>query len=94
MLRITESRSADGETLLRLEGRLMSPELAELSRKAHPALREGSLVLDLRDVSYASAPARALLRALCAQGAQLVGCPPDLTAMLEVDLEGPERVEP
>jgi hypothetical protein len=93
MLRITESRSPTGETWLRIEGQLVSPELAELSRKAHPALREGPLVLDLRDVSYASAPARSLLRSLRDRGARLVGCPPDLAGMLDVDLDGSEAAE-
>jgi hypothetical protein len=84
MLRITESRAAEGAIWLRVEGEIAGPDLAELSRKVHVARREGALVLDLRRVSHASAPARLLLRSLRDGGARLVDCPPDIAALLDV----------
>jgi hypothetical protein len=84
MLRITVSRTPAGETCLRVEGRVADSGVSELSREAHPALRAGSLVLDLRDVSSASAPGRCLLRSLRERGARLVGLRPDVEGMLDV----------
>lgn len=84
MLRITESCLADGGVRLQVEGELAGADLAELSRIAHSALREGPLVLDLREVSHASAPARALLRSLRDRGVQLVDCPLAIAGMLDL----------
>lgn len=84
MLRITESRSPVGETRLQIEGEIAGSDLAELSRAAHSALRGGVLALDLRAVTFASAPGRALLRSLRERGARLLDCPPDIAGMLDV----------
>jgi anti-anti-sigma regulatory factor len=65
MLRITVEEQPEATTL-KLAGRVAGPWLLEISevwRKLLPSLRRGSLVVDLRDVTFADAEG---IRLLCA----------------------------
>ncbi len=64
MLRITQSEE-DGQSLLRLEGKLVGPWVAELRGACERARVRGlPLALDLAEVSFADGAGVALLREL------------------------------
>ncbi|MGH8700244.1 MAG: STAS domain-containing protein, partial [Burkholderiales bacterium] len=71
--------------ILRLEGRIAGPWIAELQSLCDAALREGSgLTLDLSGVSFLDHSAASLLRGLVQRRVALVGC----TAFVAEQLNG------
>jgi len=79
MLRI-HTEPGSGGTLLRLEGSLVGPWIAELLRVI-AAVPAGALTIDLAGVGYADKEGEQLLRSLNAR-AELRGCSPFLSELL------------
>ena len=77
MLKIT-SDSSQGSTRLTLEGRLVGPWVKELEQfwRHMPAPEQGSLVVDLRNVTFIEETGKALLAEMWQAGAELIatGC--------------------
>ncbi len=77
MLKIT-SDSSQGSTRLTLEGRLVGPWVKELEQfwRHMPAPEQGSLVVDLRNVTFIEETGKALLAEMWQEGAELIatGC--------------------
>jgi hypothetical protein len=86
MLRITATRRRDSTPVLRLEGKLVGPWVAELSRvfgdMPYPPAR---LSLDLSAVTFADRAGLELLRDLLRRGAALAGCSGFIAAVLHVE---------
>jgi ABC-type transporter Mla MlaB component len=83
MLRIDTTETDDG-TLLRLEGRVIGPWVAELRRAADDVLaRRRRLTLDLTSVSYVDASGVALLRQLGRRHVAFANTTPFVAAQLE-----------
>jgi anti-anti-sigma factor len=77
MLKITEEPVFEAGTILRLEGRIVGPWVAEVKRSCEDALATGrSLALDLTDLEFMDSQGVALLQDLQARGIALLQCPP------------------
>lgn len=75
MLRITREGSAATVQRFRLEGRLAGEYVAELSRVLKPCLSgPNTVVLDLRDLTFADAEGTLLLKDLVARDVEVDGC--------------------
>ena len=73
MIRIWSERS-DGETSLRVEGRLIGDWVEELGKACEPFLTSGlALRLDLSELSFASREGVALIHALAERGVRIAG---------------------
>jgi ABC-type transporter Mla MlaB component len=84
MLKISQIGPANHAVTLRLEGRVVGPWVAELSKSCEDALAEGrSLRLHLAEVEFLDANAVALLSNLRSQGVTLVECPPFVAEQLK-----------
>lgn len=77
MLKITLNNSR-GSAQLTLEGRLAGPWVKELEQfwRHMPAPEQGSLIIDLRGVTFIEETGKALLAEMWQEGAQLIatGC--------------------
>ena len=83
MLRI-DTIETDDAALLRLEGRVIGPWVAEVRRSCDQALaRRGRLTLDLASVSYVDADGVALLRELTHRQVAFANTTPFVAAQLE-----------
>jgi hypothetical protein len=86
MLRITQVGRHDPPLVLRLEGKLVGPWVAELGRALgdlpHPA---GHLSLDLSAVTFVDRGGLDLLRDLLGRGATLAGCSGLVAELLHVE---------
>jgi len=80
MLRVHTERDGKGGMVLRLEGSLIGPWIAELARVLE-AVPEGALVLDLAALVYADKRGEQLLRDLAAR-AEVRACSPFLAELL------------
>jgi anti-anti-sigma regulatory factor len=80
MLRVHIEADAKGGTVLRLEGSLSGPWIAELVRAASAASAQ-RLTIDLAALVYADREGERLLRDLAAR-AELRGCSPFLAEVL------------
>ncbi len=80
MLRVHSEAERKGLTVLRLEGSLVGPWIAELLRELE-AVPAGALALDLAALIYADKDGERLLRDLAAR-AELRGCSPFLAELL------------
>jgi len=84
MLRISPTPSGNHHILLRLEGRLVGPWVAELRVACEKLLGEGhALELNLAEVSFLDPAGAALLTGIRAQGVQLSECSPFVLEQLK-----------
>ena len=85
MLRISEFHlPSPSSVVLRLEGRLAGPWVAELSQACEHVLGAGqALKLDLAEVDYLDASALALLSSLQSRGVILASCSLFVAAQLK-----------
>jgi anti-anti-sigma factor len=75
VLRITAVGGTGPVQTLRIEGRIDGVQAEELSRTATPALAASSrLILDMSGVTFIDRAGVAVVRRLCAGGAELSGC--------------------
>ncbi len=89
MLRITKLIQPTGRRVLRLEGRLVGPWVAELRGVTAGADGETTTV-DLADLAFADADGVAALRGLRGAGVQLAGASGFMAALIGVD-DGEDR---
>jgi anti-anti-sigma regulatory factor len=90
MLRISEERSTDGATVLRLAGRVIGPWVEELRQSCEAAMGlGGTLVIDLADVSFADADGVRLFQEMVTRRVILTNCSPFLTERLKESSDGP-----
>jgi ABC-type transporter Mla MlaB component len=86
MLRITRSADFDRREVLKLEGKLMGPWVAELEQACRgQAEASDRLALDLAAVSFVDTAGVVLLRDLVARGARLAGCSTFVAEVLRRD---------
>ena len=84
MLRISPVESGNHHVLLRLEGRVVGPWVAELGMACERILGEGqALELDLAVVSFLDPAGVSLLANIRSQGFRLVGCSPFIAEQLK-----------
>src|SRR5262249_19474203 len=81
MLRIDTEADQEGGTVLRLEGALIGPWIAEW-RRVLEAVPAGALAVDLTALGYADKAGQQLLRQLATR-AELRGCSPFLAELLK-----------
>jgi ABC-type transporter Mla MlaB component len=75
MLRITPAPGHNSIAILRLEGKLLGPWVAELARSCDECpCAPDCLRLDLSEVTFVDRPGLALLRDLLGRGVRLVAC--------------------
>ena len=75
MLRITHTQGHDSVLILRLEGKLLGPWVAELARSCDEfTCPPDRLRLDLSSVTFVDGPGVALLRDLLGRGVSLAAC--------------------
>jgi hypothetical protein len=74
VLRITAERENGDRTSLKLEGRVVGPWVAELSRRCEAAGASGRFELEMSGVSFLDPDAVRLLRGLIEQGIDLRRC--------------------
>jgi anti-anti-sigma regulatory factor len=83
MLRISPIPTADGGVVLRLEGRLVGPWVAELRKACEGPLRAGrGLTLDAAAVSFIDGDGLALVKALQTRRVRLMHCSPFVAEQL------------
>lgn len=84
MLKISEVASGDRVVTLWLEGRVVGPWVAEVSRACERLLGEGRVVkLNLAEVSFVDRTGLALLLQLRSRGVALDGCSAFVTEELK-----------
>ncbi len=84
MLKISLAPAANHSVVLKLEGRVVGPWVAELRRVAETLLTEGrALILDLADVSFADAGGVAALAGLKSLGVTIMNCSPFVEEQLK-----------
>jgi ABC-type transporter Mla MlaB component len=94
MLRIVEERAANNQTILRLDGRLVSQWIEILRASCEQAIKDnGSLILEMSGVSFADHEGLRLLRQLNEQQVALVHCSPFLREQLKSSSDGTPPTE-
>jgi ABC-type transporter Mla MlaB component len=84
MLRISPIESDNHHAILRLEGRVAGPWVAELSNACERLLGEGRpLELDFTDVSFVDSNGVALIARLASRGIAVAGCSPFVEEQLK-----------
>lgn len=85
MLRITVTKSSEGDAVLRVEGRITGYYVEELRRACdvHTSLDNIQLSLELADVSFADPAGIELLRDLRRRGVSLMQTTPFMTEQLK-----------
>ena len=87
MLRITAERGTGDLASLRLEGRIVGPWVAELTRRCEAARSAGrELELEMSGVSFLDGSAVRLVRSLVEQGVEVRSC----SAFVSEQLRGGE----
>ncbi len=85
MLRISQIGPANHAVVLRLEGRVVGPWVAELQKSCEEVLSEDrSLKLHLGDVEFMDAQGVALLSSLRSRGVSLLECSPFAAEQLKL----------
>ena len=83
MLRIEPVERSAGDCVLRLEGEVVGPWVAEIQRSCDQALAAGvKLTLDLADVTFIDRPGVELFRRLMRVGVVVLNCSPFLQTQL------------
>jgi hypothetical protein len=84
MLRITLLSSSGEAPILKLEGKLLEPWIAELQEACRIATKERtSATLDVAGLSYVDMPGAIVLRELMRRGISVTGCSPLVTELLK-----------
>ena len=84
MLRITPTDSRNHQIILRLEGRIAGPWVAELWKICEKILGEGpALELNLAEVSFLDPAGITLLKEVRARGVELSECSPFIAEQLK-----------
>ena len=85
MLKISQIEPVNLPVVLRLEGRVVEPWVAELQKSCEELLTGGqSLKLHLGDVEFMDAQGVALLSRLRSRGVSILECPPFAAEQLKV----------
>ena len=85
MLKISKLEPVNHAVVLRLEGRVVGPWVAELQKSCEEVLAEGRpLKLHLGDLEFMDAQGVALLSSLRSRGVSLLECPPFAAEQLKV----------
>lgn len=85
MLKISKLEPVNHAVVLRLEGRVVGPWVAELQKSCEAALADGrSLKLHLADLEFMDTQGVALLSRLRSRGVVLLECPPFAAEQLKV----------
>jgi len=83
MLRIESIEKSTGDCVLRLEGQVIGPWVAEIRRSCDQALAAGvELKLDLTDVTFIDRSGIELFRGLMQAGVTVMNCSPFLRSQL------------
>ena len=82
MLRVTVQNETDPK-VIRVEGKLAGPAVAELEDCWSKSLADGPFVVDLRSVTFASADGRDLLTRMHRAGAKLMSSGTMMNAIVE-----------
>lgn len=82
MLRVTVQSETD-QKVIRVEGKLAGPAVAELEDCWSKSSAEGRLVIDIRSVTFASEDGRNLLARMYRAGAKLVSAGTMMNAIVE-----------
>ena len=82
MLRITQTTHPSGASVIKIEGTLLEPWVAEV-RTVCRAAGEGAPLLDLSAVTYADQPAMQLLQELLQQGSRIEASSPFVAELLQ-----------
>jgi hypothetical protein len=84
MLRISEDRTSEQITILRMEGQAIGPWVEEVRKACEQALiKNQEVVLDLAEVSFADRNAIALFRELITRQVALINCSPLIAEQLK-----------
>jgi len=84
VLRITTIQSDETSVILKLEGKLLAPWIAELDEACRRAsAHSATATLDLAGLSFVDAPGTVALRDLRRRGMRLVGCSPLVNELLK-----------
>jgi len=84
MLKISQAEAANEITILKLEGRVVGPWVAEVSRACEGFLSEGRAVqLDLADVSFVDVAGTTAMSSLKSRGVALENCSPFVAEQLK-----------
>jgi ABC-type transporter Mla MlaB component len=84
MLRISEAGTVNKRVILKLEGRIAGPWVAEMLKACEQFLREHrTLQLDLADVSFLDQIGTAAISSLKLRGVFLENCSPFVTEQLK-----------
>lgn len=83
MLKITQLSGPGREHVLKLEGKLLGPWIAELDHACRRSPNASPVVLDLSGLVFADAAGTRALRELMQQGIVVANCPPLVTEMLK-----------
>lgn len=85
MLKISQVPPVNHAVMLRLEGRVVGPWVAELQKACEQVLMDGkALRLHLANVEYMDVPGVVLLMALRSRGVTFVECPPFAAEQLKM----------
>jgi uncharacterized protein (UPF0261 family) len=85
MLRITQTRTEERKAVVRLEGKLLKPWIAEVRSLFIPT-QAGSLpALDLSGLTFVDGPGTDLLRDLLREGVAVVSCSAFVAALLHLN---------
>jgi anti-anti-sigma regulatory factor len=86
VLRITRITASDGAEILKLEGKLLEPWVAELLHASAQSLAQSvRICLDLGAVSFVDAAGARALRHLLSQGITIAACSGFIAELLHVD---------
>ena len=84
MLKISQSETANETIILKLEGRIAGPWVAEVRKACEGFLNEGrALQLDLADVSFVDVTGTAAISNLKSRGVGLENCSPFVAEQLK-----------
>jgi hypothetical protein len=85
MLRITETGAETRNTVVKLEGKLLQPWVAEVRSFFIPTRANSFPALDLSAVTFVDGPGTDLLRDLLREGVPIVSCSPFVAALLHLN---------
>jgi len=91
MLRITHSKSNGILSVVKLEGKLLGPWVAELRALFQEPARVGDCRLDLSELVFADAAGAALLQELRREGIEIEACSPFVAELLHCHRNRIER---
>ncbi len=84
MLRITQTRTENGKAVVKLDGKLLQPWVAEVRSFFMPTQAGSFPALDLCGVTFVDGPGTDLLRDLLGQGVPIESCSAFVAALLHL----------